>query len=157
MENNEKYYFINGKVETATTSLFNFQELTENQISNYLTGLYDVALINNKFDLILHVDPIFDIDFYKESKISEMSTLSLEVAKTLVPDYKVNNCVISKISEEMGSTPIYTDWRERIIDLKLKSIYLRDEFYRLKSLIEHAETKEQIDNIVSSNKYNDYA
>lgn len=151
-----RYYFINGNVETATTELYNFQELTETQISNHLTGLYDVVLANNQFDLIEHIEPPFDLPFYKDSKISEMSALSLEVSKTLVPDYKLNNCVLSKISEEIGETPIYYDWRIKIIDLKAKSLYLRNEFYRLKQLIEVAMTKEQIDSIVSSHKFNDY-
>lgn len=65
MDENYRYYFINGKVETATTELFNFQELTETQISNHLTGLYEVVLVNNQFDLVEHVEPQF-IDFYKK-------------------------------------------------------------------------------------------
>ena len=152
-----RYYFFENKVETATTEIRGWQELTQKQIENYLAGGYDIVFINDKYDLVLHVDIPFDLDFYKESKISEMSILSLEIGESIAPDYRLHNCILSKEMELNGETPIYSDWQIRLDDYKNKRIYLRDEFYRLKSLIEVSETKEQIDYIISSHKLYDYA
>lgn len=151
-----RYYFFEGRVETATATIHGWQELTTKQIENWLKGGYDVVFVNNKYDLVLHVEPPFDLAFYKESKISEMSILSFEVGETLAPDYKLRNCLLSKEMELNGETPIYLNWRDVMDDYKNKSVYLRNEFYRLKGLILSANTNEDIDNIISTNKYYDY-
>lgn len=152
-----KYYFFEGRIETATTEIRAWQELTSEEVENYLTGNYDVVFSDNKYCLQLHTEPPFDLAFYKESKISEMSLTSLAVGETIAPDYRLHNCMLSKEMEANGETPIYSDWETKLNDYKNKRVFLRNEFYRLISLIEVAETKEQIDNIVSNNQFYNYA
>ena len=49
--------------------------------------------------------------------------------------------------EETGEIPIYPDWRDVMNEFKSKRVALRNEFYRLKSVVENATSKEQIDSL----------
>ena len=55
--------------------------------------------------------------------------------------------------EENAETPIYSNWRVIMEEFKNKRIALRNEFYRLKSIIEQAETKEAVDAIFIENVF----
>ena len=53
--------------------------------------------------------------------------------------------------EENGETPIYENWEDVLNEYKNKRIALRNEFYRLKAVVENATTKEEIDNLFTIN------
>ena len=148
---NLRYYFFEGKVETATTTIHGWQELTAKQIEQYSTGDYDVAFVNDKWDLVLHVEPIFDLQQYKLDKIKELSYLALSVGNRVAPNYKLDNCILSKEMELNGETPIYENWRNVMNEYKNKRTEIRNEFYRLKYIVENANSQTEIDSLFTIN------
>ena len=149
------YYFYNYKVETATVKIWleDWQELTQEEIIIYQNNDYDnIEFINNKYCFTKNISlNQFDLSSYKAEKIKELSYLSLSVGEVVAPTYKFHNCLLSKEMEENGEDPIYPDWKEVMEEFKNKRIALRNEFYRLKSVIENAITQEEIDSLFTIN------
>ena len=145
------YYFYNYNVETATTEikLPGWQKLTESEIEIFKSGDYSsIEKINDHyyFSKSITINQ-FNLETYKIEKIQELSYLSLSVGEVVAPTYKFHNCLLSKEMEENGETPIYIDWRDVMNEFKSKRVALRNEFYRLKSVVENATSKEQIDSL----------
>ena len=143
------YYFFNNKVETATTEikLPGWQQLTQEEIIIYQNNDYDnIEFINNKYCFTKNIINI-NLDEYKTSKIEKLSCLSFILGEEIIPNYKYNNCLISKNLVERGEEPIYPNYLNIMIEYENSRVFLRKEFYRCKGLIESATTKEEIDNI----------
>ena len=151
------YYFYNFNVETATTEIFlpGWQKLTPDEITQYLDNDY-IKIVKNgdRYSFSNESTTIpFDLDSYKNEKIRDLSYLRLSVGEVVAPTYKFNNCLLSKEMEENGEIPIYSNWREVMDEYKIKRIALRNEYYRLKSVVENAFTKEDIDQLFTPNIY----
>ena len=149
------YYFYNYKVETATVKIWleDWQELTPEEIEIYKSGDYSsIEKINDRYTFtgIVNVNE-FNLDTYKVEKIQELNYLSLSVGEVVAPTYKFHNSLLSKEMEEAGENPIYPDWRAVMNEYKCKRIALRNEFYRLKSVVESANTKKEIDSLFTIN------
>ncbi len=151
------YYFFNFKVETAVTeiNLPGFQRLTSGEIEIYKTGDYDsISKFNDLYCFAKNVNlNQFDLNIYKAEKIKELSYLSLSVGEVVAPTYKFHNCLLSKEMEENGETPIYLNWRDVLNEYKCKRIALRNEFYCLKSVVEKATSKKEIDSLFNDNTF----
>lgn len=152
---NLRYYFFEGRVETATTEikLPGWQQLTQEEIEIYKSGDYSsIEKFNDRYTFakIITINQ-FNLDTYKVEKIQELSYLSLSVGEVVAPTYKFHNCLLSKEMEENGEDPIYHDWRVVMNEFNSKRIALRNEFYRLKSVVENANTKEEIDSLFTIN------
>lgn len=148
MEEQLRYYFYDGNVETATTEIRGWQELTSEEIEQYMTGLYDISInIDGIYSFILRVDQKIDLEEYKLNRIKDLSALSLSVGEIIAPTYMFNNCLLSKDMEELGEIPIYKNWRDVLNEYKNKRIALRNEFYRLKTVVENANSQEEIDKL----------
>lgn len=144
------YYFHENNIETATTEInvAGWYKFTEKQTTDYLANPNLLPFWNgSSYDLIDYVPPIFDLEPYKIEKIKELSYLSLSVGNVVAPAYKFDNCMISKFMEEKGEDPIYDNWEYVLTDYQNKRIALRNEFYRLKTIVENAITKEEIDSL----------
>ena len=147
---NTIFYFHENNIETATTEInvAGWFKFTEEQTAAYLANTDLLPYWNgSSYELIDYVPPIFDLDTYKLEKIQELSYLSLSVGNVVAPAYKFDNCMISKFMQENGENPIYSNWEEVLNDYKNKRIALRDEFYRLKVVVENATSKEEIDGL----------
>lgn len=145
------YYFYNYKVETSDVQIYaeGWQELTSEEIEIYKSGYYSsIEKINDNycFSKSITINQ-FNLETYKIEKIQELSYLSLSVGDIIAPTYKFHNCLLSKEMEETGEIPIYPDWRDVMNEFKSKRVALRNEFYRLKSVVENATSKEQIDSL----------
>ena len=141
------YYFYNYKVETATVKIWleDWQELTQEEIIIYNTGNYKRIIKHDNKYIFDNTDySIINLTELKQNKISDLSQMCLAFGDSIAPNYKFNNCLLSKEMEENGETPIYLDWREQLADYTNKRIYARNEFYRIKKLIEDASTMEEI-------------
>ena len=151
------YYFYNYNVETATVKILleDWQELTQEEIEIYKSGDYSsIEKINDHycFSKSITINQ-FNLETYKIEKIQELSYLSLSVGEVVAPTYKFYNCLLSKEMEENGEDPIYTDWKVAMNEFKSKRVALRNEFYRLKSIVENAETKDEIDQLFTPNVF----
>jgi len=151
------YYFYNYKVETATVeiNLPGWQKLTDDEIEIYKSGNYhSINKFEDRYCFSSLIDTsFFDFDQYKLLKIQELSQLSLSVGEDIAPTYRFHNCLLSKEMEENGEIPIYSNWREVMQDFKIKRINLRNEFYRLKSIIENAADKNELDLVISEKTF----
>ena len=135
------YYFYNYKVETATTKIYleDWQELTSEEINIYESNNYKCII---KFGNIYKFDntdlPEINLDELKQNKILELSKICLDFGESIAPNYKFSNCILSKEMEESGENPIYTNWRDQLNEYTTKRIFVRNEFYRIKTLIENS-------------------
>lgn len=152
------YYFYNFNVETATTEIFlpGWQKLTQEEIEIFRSGNYSkIEKVYNHYCFSDIIDlSLFNLTEFKNNKISDLSQMCLAIGDSIAPNYKFDNCLLSKEMEENGETPIYSDWREKLNDYKNKRIFLRNEFYRIKSLIEKSESREEIEILFTPNILN---
>jgi hypothetical protein len=142
------YYFFDYKVETATVEIHlpGWQKLTEEEINIYKSGEYKrIVKTNNHYSFCINDE--FDLEQYKRIKIEFISGESFARGEQIIPDYKYMNCLISKGFVERGESPIYNNYIELMQEYECVRRDLRNEFYRCKSLIENAKTKEEIDQI----------
>jgi hypothetical protein len=120
-----------------------FDALTDKQINFYLSCKEEGY--NATLDEILNAEkkaPVVpSLADYKAQKITEMSWLSLSIAERRYPEYK-------KINALFG---LYTE--QDVEEIKVYSEAMRSEFYRLKLLIEAAESKDAVDDIVATAKF----
>ena len=84
---------------------------------------------------------------YKEQKIEEMSNLSFEKRRVLLPDYKLTNAALK---DEFDNS-IYDKTTINIIFNTVEAF--RDEYYRLHDAIELADSVESIDEIIANEHY----
>ena len=152
------YYFHENNIETATTEI-NVQgwyKFTDEQTSAYTANKNLLPYWNGStYELIEYVPPIFDLANFKLMKLSDMSNLSLMIKEQKYPYYKYQNAMSSLNMIMRNEAPIYThEVADAIIqeyDNKFKAF--REEYYRLKSLIEVATTLEQVDEICFNNQF----
>ena len=120
-----------------------FTALTEQQIDFYLSckdegysATLDEILKAAKNEV---VEP--SLADYKAQKLSEMSWLSLSVADRKYPEYKKINALFGLYDEQ------------QVEEIKMYSEAMRNEFYRLKALIEVAGSKDAVNDIVAGAKF----
>ena len=100
------------------------------------------------------------LEDYKASKIAHLDWISLETAKKLLPEYKINNARLSvelfnldpekeTVYDFEASVPILEE-ANRI------AILCRYEFYRISKKIEKAKTIEAVDVAFNSNEYDTF-
>lgn len=153
------YYFHENNIETATTEInaSGWYKFTDEQTSAYLSNKTLLPYWNGScYELIDYVPPVFDLANFKLMKLSDMSDLSLMIKEQKYPSYRYQNAVSSINMISRNEEPIYThEVADAIIqeyDNKFKEF--RDEYYRLKGLIEVAQSVEEIDNICFNNQFN---
>lgn len=152
------YYFHENNIETATTEINadGWYKFTDEQTYAYLANKTLLPYWNGSgYELIEHIPPVFDLANFKLMKLSDMSNLSLQIKEQKYPYYRYQNAVSSLNMISRNEEPIYTHEQADAImqeyDSKFKAF--RDEYYRLKSLIEVATIPEQVDEICFSNQF----
>lgn len=152
------YYFHENNIETATTEIkaAGWYRFTDEQMQAYLSNQNLLPFWNgSSYELIDYVPPLFDLDNFKIMKLSDMSNLSLMIKEQKYPYYRYQNSMSSLNMIMRGEEPIYSQQTAADIiqeyDHKFKAF--RDEFYRLKSLVEVAEGVEEIDEICFNNQF----
>lgn len=96
----------------------------------------------------ISVAPEINLDQYKAEKIAMLSQMSLSRSEELIPSYRVRNLISGVYSE--FTTPTASSVR---LEIQRVDTALRNEFYRLKSAVEAAETVQGVDEIVGANKF----
>ena len=153
-----KFYYIfkdlkvKVKNEEVNVNLFpQFVPMTEEQINFYLEN--PTASINEIKRCELYPQPQEPtLEEVKENAINRISDYSLKTNDKIIPNYKSQNATNSLISVLLGNPTdvIYTLNDSK--NLLKKSIKIgkqcRDLFYKQKELIEKAETKENVSNII---------
>lgn len=156
---NTIFYFHENNIETATTEInvAGWYKFTDEQTAAYIANPNLLPYKNGEvYELIEHVPPVFDIENFKIMKLSDMSHLSLMIKDQKYPSYKYQNAMssvnmIARNEEPMYSLEVANSIMQEY-DSKFKAS--RDEYYRLKALIEVAETVEEIDFICFTNQFN---
>lgn len=138
------YYIIKNKVYGFASALnpttHNYQKLTENQTQFY--EQHPNASIGEIINCTLISVSIPD---YKKEKIQEIGYLSLSCFNKKYPPYIRENIVLGVYAEVEGKPSIQ--------EVSEYGQTLRNEYYRLSTAIESANTKEEIDQIVLNSKY----
>jgi hypothetical protein len=143
-----QYYHNHKKVwefeDGLDMSSFNsFIALTDAQINFYLSCREEGY--NATLDEVLNVsknEPVRpSLEEYKAQKITEMSWLSLSAADKKYPEYKKVNALLG----------LYTE--QEVEEIKSYSTAMRNEFYRLKGLIEAAVDTSDVDAVVATAKF----
>lgn len=155
---NTIFYFHENNIETATTEINvkGWYKFTDEQTTAYLVNQNLLPYFNGvSYELIEHVPPIFDIENFKIMKLSDMSNLSLMIKEQKYPYYRYQNSMSSLNMIMRGEEPIYSQENaaDTIQEYDHKFKAFRDEFYRLKALIEVAKTIEEIDSICFTNQF----
>lgn len=152
------YYFHENNIETATTEIkaVGWYKFTAKQTADYLANLNLLPFWNGtSYELIEHVPPIFDLDNFKIMKLSDMSNLALMIKEQKYPSYKYQNAMSSLNMISRDEIPMYSQSESETIiqefDNKFKAF--RDEYYRLKGLIDIAQSVEEIDSICFTNQF----
>ena len=155
---NTIFYFHENNIETATTQInvAGWYKFTEEQTAAYLANPNLLPYWNgSSYELIDYVPPIFDIENFKIMKLSDMSNLSLMIKEQKYPSYKYQNAMSSVNMISRNEDPMYPlEVANEIMqeyDSKFKAF--RDEYYRLKALIEVVKTVEEIDLICFNNQF----
>ena len=153
-----KFYYIFKDLKVKVrdneinTNMFpQFQLMSEEQINFYLEN--PNASINEIKRCELYPQPQEPtLEEVKENAINRISDYSLKTNDAIIPNYKSQNATHSLISVLLGnpSDVIYSLNDSK--NLLKKSIKIgkqcRDLFYQQKELIEKAETKENVSNII---------
>lgn len=137
-----------------TDVFFNFTPMSQEQIDYYLSKpgctYFDLLSMNHNNDIPV----VADLSSYKIAAIDRISKMSLMRMEKLNPTYQTLNTILSCINKHIfNSVSIYDDYQYRISKIMDCSASLRDEFYRMKFLIENAENDEEIETIIAGNKY----
>lgn len=133
------YYIIDNKItefkDELDNDLYNYQKLTHEQ------GLFYREYPNASIGEILNMElnPIYEptLEVLKSQRIDTFSRMAFDIRNTIYPDYKLTN----------ASLGLYDQITTNKIILTTKAF--RDEFYRLKSLVENASSKEELNSIQS--------
>ena len=130
------YYIIDNRIigfeNELDNELYNYQKLTKEQ-----ADFYELHKCSLQEVLNLALNPIYEpsLQELKEQKILEYSELAFDIRREIIADYKIDNAALDIYDEiEMN---------------RIKSVIqaFRNEFYRLKALVENANTIEELNNI----------
>ena len=130
------YYIIGKKIigfeNELDNELYNYQKLNKEQ-----ADFYELHKCSLQEVLNLALNPIYEptLQELKEQKILEYSQLAFDIRRELIPDYKIDNAALG-IYDEIETN-------------RIKSIIqaFRNEFYRLKALVDNANTIEELNSI----------
>lgn len=152
------YYFHENNIETATTEInaVGWYRFTDEQTSAYLDNKTLLPYWNgSSYELIDYVPPVFNLDNFKLMKLSDMSNLSLMIKEQKYKSYKYQNAMSSVNMIARNEDPMYSLEVANTImqEYDSKSKAFRDEYYRLKGLIEVAQSVEEIDTICFNNQF----
>ena len=155
---NTIFYFHENNIETATTEInvAGWFKFTEEQTAAYLANTDLLPYWNgSSYELIDYVTPVFNLDNFRLMKLSDMSNLSLMIKEQKYPYYRYQNSMSSLNMIMRGEEPIYSQETaaDTIQEYDHKFKAFRDEFYRLKALIEAAEGIQEIDLICFNNLF----
>lgn len=143
-----KYYLLNNsilyKIDTEIDNLTEFQLLYPNA-EELTQEQYDNAIEHNlsNRDLIINMWkptelPPPTIEEIKTSMINQYSNLSFIKRQELLPDYKLIN----------GALGVYGEEKKQLY-IEIVNAF-RNEYYRLKNLVDQSETKEELDGITTN-------
>lgn len=143
-----KYYLLNNsilyKIDTEIDNLTEFQLLYPNA-EELTQEQYDNAIEHNlsNRDLIINMwkptePPPPTIEEIKTSMINQYSNLSFIKRQELLPDYKLIN----------GALGVYGEEKKQLY-IEIVNAF-RNEYYRLKNLVDQSETKEELDGITTN-------
>jgi hypothetical protein len=92
--------------------------------------------------------PELSLEDYKKERLSILSAMSIDRSEELIPAYRLRN-LISGVYDET------TDPKssELLGEIKRVDSALRDEYYRLKSEMDAAESVEDVDGVFNGNKF----
>ena len=133
------YYIIDKKIigfeNELDNELYNYPKLTKEQADFYELHKCSIQEVLN-----LALNPIYEptLQELKEQKILEYSELAFEIRRNYIADYKIDNAALG----------IYDATETSRIKGIIKSF--RDEFYRLKQLIEQSVSVEEL-NLITHN------
>lgn len=152
------YIFLNKRVlvrtiEVDTTKFPQFILMNEEQI-NFYNEHPHASIEEIKQCELIQIERI-PLDKYKTDSINALSTYSLNVSSTIIPDYKIQNAIVCLNSN--CQKHIYQNEECQSILNRYDSIgkICRDMFYNFKQSIEECTTHEEVD-IITSNAYNEY-
>jgi hypothetical protein len=138
------YYIIKNRITDFNYELnpaeFNYQKLTSEQVDFYLAN--KTASINEVLNLTLNVPTPFVLADYKEQCINELSNLSIEIRQSFLPDYKIQNALLS-IDGYQNKSLIYAEICDKY----------RKEFYRVKDLITSKMKQNTVDDAFNTNTF----
>jgi len=133
------YYIIENRIiafeNEFDTTLYNYQKLNTEQSAFY--ELHKCSL-NEVLNLTLNVPYVATLAEVKANKIQHFSNLSFEKRSIILPEYKLINAGLG-IYSEIETANI----KQIVVDF-------RTEFYRLKALIESAETVDEVNEITDN-------
>lgn len=128
------YYIINNKItefkDELDSNLYNHPKLTQEQ--GFFYKAHPKASISEI--LAMQLDPVYEptLEALKLQQIDNFSRMAFDLRDAIYPDYKLVNT----------SLGLYDQATTNKIVACVKAF--RDEFYRLKSLIEVANSKEEL-------------
>ena len=149
----QNQYIIEQEFPIDTDVFFNSTPMSQEQIDYYLSK--PGCTYNDLLSMNQNTIPVVtDLVSYKISAIERISKMSLMRMEKLNPTYQTLNTILSCISKHgFNSASIYDDYQYRISKIMNTSSALRYEFYRMKFLIEKADSDEEIETIIAGNKY----
>ena len=130
------YYIIDKKIigfeNELDNELYNYQKLTQEQADFYELHKCSIQEVLN-----LALNPIYEpsLQELKEQKILEYSELAFEIRREYLADYKIDNAALGIYDATETSR------------IKMIITLFRNEFYRLKSLIEQAISIDELNSI----------
>ena len=130
------YYIIDNRIigfeNELDNELYNYQKLTDEQ-----ADFYELHKCSLQEVLNLAFNPIYEptLQELKEQKISEYSELAFEIRRNYIADYKIDNAALGIYDATETSR------------IKMIITLFRNEFYRLKSLIEQAISIDELNSI----------
>lgn len=155
-----KFYYIykNIKVkvknETVDTKLFpQFVPMTPEQVEFYLTN--PTASIEEIKKCELNEVERIPLDKYKNDSINAISTYSLNVSRTIIPDYKVQNAIVCLNTNCENHIYPSEECQSILNRYNIIGKTCRDMFYTYKTRIEDCATHEEVDTITTE-AYNEY-
>ena len=135
------YYIIGDKVVSFPKPLSNaykYTQLDDEQISFYNDYHPYIRSIDEVINKKLNPDGQTALEFLKGVKLNSFSRKSLVMRSTIVPDYQIGNAGLGIYDVPMNTY------------IRNVAIAFRDEYYRLKSEIESATTKDELNAITDN-------
>lgn len=152
------YIFCDKKIKVRDTAVKTavfpqYVEMTPEQVEFYLANPTASVEEIKKCELI-EIERI-PLDKYKIDSINAISSYSLNVSRTIIPDYKVQNAIVC-LNTNCGNH-IYPSEECQSILNSYNNIgkTCRDMFYSYKTRIEDCATHEEVDTITTE-AYNEY-
>lgn len=149
-----KYYIYNNtkikiREQQVDTSMFTqFVEMTDEQISFYLANP-NASIEEIKNCQLQPTPPLPTLEDVKLFAIERLSLLSLEVYNECMPAYKLNNALMSIITNENTQNGIYDTLQATQIITTANDIgtLCRNQYYILKERIEACTTEIEVEAI----------